>query len=91
MLEGIFWCIQTFVTVGLRVQGSVRKDCQGIWMESISEGSDEMFSSQILLQLISNYFLSQTRIYGSVAFYPTVFYYVASWQEKQLKIKLLCN
>lgn len=62
-----------------------------MWTESISEGPGEVFSSQILLQLISNYFLSQASSYDSVAFYPTAFYYVASWHAKQLKIELLLN
>lgn len=69
---------------------SEKTDCKGIWDERISEGSDEMFCSQIL-QPSSNYFLSETSVYDSVAFYTTVFYYVASLQARQLKIELLLN
>lgn len=80
------------MTISLKVtcpNRSEETDCKGTWIEGISEGSEEVFCSQILLQPSSNYFLSETSIYDSVAFYTFVFYYVALLQARQLKIELL--
>lgn len=82
------------MTISLKVtcpNNSEKTVCKGIWIERISEGSVEIFCSQILLQPSSNYFLSETGIYDSVAFYTTVCYYVASLQARQLKTELLLN
>jgi len=82
------------MTISLKVtcpNSSEKTVCKGMWIERISEDSDEMFYSQVFLQPSSDYFLSETSIYDSVAFFSTVCYYVASLQARQLKTELLLN